>query len=297
MYNKYTQFTGGHMLLKVENLCKTYPAFQLKNISFELHEGFITGFIGKNGAGKTTTIKSILDYVHPDGGNVEMFDMKMSDNEVAIKQQVGVLLGELDYYPKTKIKRISDIQRRFFSNWDENIYRDYLEKFNIDENKLLCQLSSGMRVKLGLAFALSHNAKLLILDEPTSGLDPIARDELLHIFRNIVSDENTGIIYSTHITSDLDKCADYILYISNGSLIANTTKDDLIEEHRLVGGTLSQLTEDLQRRAIGIQKNAFGFSALVKTADLLPSDNTLQIAGPNLEDIMIYYDLEEKHNA
>lgn len=285
------------MLLKVENLCKSYPTFQLKNISFELHEGFITGFIGKNGAGKTTTIKSILDYVHPDSGNVEMFDTKMSDDEVAIKQQVGVLLGELDYYPKTKVKKISDIQRRFYTNWDDNIYRNYLEEFEIDENKQLCQLSSGMRVKLGLSFALSHKAKLLILDEPTSGLDPIARDELLHIFSKIVSDGKTGIIYSTHITSDLDKCADYILYISNGSLIANTTKDDLIDEHRLLGGTLTQLTDELQHRAIGIQKNAFGFSALIKTADLLPSDDTLQIARPNLEDIMIYYDSEEKHNV
>lgn len=278
-------------MIKITNLCKTYPNFSLKNISFEIPTGYITGFLGMNGAGKTTTIKSILNIAHPDSGQIEIFGRDMSQNELALKQDIGFILGGFDYFPKNKVKEISEIYSSFFDNWDEKIYQGYIKEFKIDENKKVCELSAGTKVKYGLALALSHKAKLLILDEPTSGLDPIARENILDIFRDIIQDGETSILFSTHITSDLDKCADYILMIKNGEIIANDSKDDLIEGHRLISGKSSDLTDSLKKRAVGIKVNNFGFTGLIKKSDIQPSD-VINQERPNLEDIMIYYNLE-----
>ena len=210
---------------QVRSLCKEYPSFTLSDVSFELHKGRITGFIGRNGAGKTTTIKSILNLVHPSSGEIEYFGLPLKENEAEIKQRIGYSTGAVNYYPKKKIRDIVSVTRTFYSNWDENAYREYLRLFAIDENKKPSELSDGMKVKLNLLLALSHRAELLILDEPTSGLDPFSRDELLEVFIEL-KNRGAAILFSTHITSDLEKCADDIVYIQNGKIAASCTADE-----------------------------------------------------------------------
>ena len=282
-------------MLKITNLNKTYPSFKLKDVSFEIPVGYITGFLGMNGAGKTTTIKSILNITHPDSGKVEFDGLDMEHNELEIKQNIGFMLGAFDYFPKNVISDITKIYSSFYPNWNQGEYDKLIKKFKIDEKKKIHELSAGMKVKYGLALALSHHAKILLLDEPTSGLDPIARDELLDIFREIIQNGETGILFSTHITSDLDKCADYVLMLKNGEVIANATKDELIDNHALISGKMEDLTPDLEKRAINIKKNRFGFTGLIDREKLSPSDR-VEIEKPNLEDIMVYYNLEAEND-
>ena len=275
-------------MLKVENLNKQYPFFRLKDISFHLPKGYIMGFIGKNGAGKTTTLKSILNIVKPNNGTVEILGKDYYANEIELKHEIGFMFGAVDYYSKNTVQSICKVYSRFYNEWDENLFQIFLKRFGIDERKKISDLSAGMAAKLGIAMALSHNAKLLILDEPTSGLDPIARSELLDIFREIIEDGEKSILFSTHITSDLDKCADYIIFIRNGELFANDAKDDLIAKHILVKGNLSELTEDLKLRLISFKTNSYGFSGLMRK-EQLNKDDSVQTEIPNLEDIMVYY--------
>ena len=206
--------------LEVSGLCKAYPKFQLENIGFSVAPGRIMGLIGRNGAGKTTTLKSLLNIVHPDAGSVRYFGMELAEHETEIKRRVGYAGGAVNFYQRRKIRTITDVTRRFYDNWDEQAYRKYMAAFSLDEDKTPATLSEGMRVKLSLALALSHRAELLILDEPTSGLDPVSRAELLEIFRYL-KEQGTAILFSTHITTDLEACADDITYIQNGRLLAS----------------------------------------------------------------------------
>ena len=183
--------------MEIRGLCKRYPAFELKNVTFSVPQGAVMGFIGRNGAGKSTTIKSILGLVHLDAGHVEIMGKDFAGNERFIKENIGVVLGGIDFYPKKKIRILTDVTRRFYENWDEDKYRHYLRLFAIDEEKRVDQLSSGMQVKYMVALALSHNAKLLILDEPTSGLDPVSRDELTELLRKIAADGQRSVLFPT----------------------------------------------------------------------------------------------------
>lgn len=289
VYVCYTQLEES--MLEIENLCKTYPSFALDNVSFKLPKGYIMGFIGVNGAGKTTTIKSILNIVQPDSGTVRVFGKNMAGNEVELKQHIGFMFGASDYYLKTKIKSVSNVIKRFYEEWNEKTYQFYIKRFHIDENKKIGELSSGMKVKLAITYALSHRAKLFLFDEPTSGLDPLARDEMLDLFHEIVEDGEHSILFSTHITSDLDKIADYVLMIKEGKIVANATKDDLISSHTLVSGKRLDLSADLKTRLINYKTNSFGFVGLMKRNDINSSDETKKEV-PNLEDIMIYYNRE-----
>ena len=214
-------------ILEVNNLTKVYPTFELKPVSFHIKAGEVMGFIGRNGAGKTTTLRSILNLVHSDAGSVRILGMDYLDNEDEIKQQVGYAVGGINYYKREKLKEIVAITRIFYDNWDDEAYRHYLDAFKLDENKKIMELSEGMKVKFYLTLALSHNAKLLILDEPTSGLDPVSRDEMNEIFRKL-AEKGVAILFSTHITSDLEKCADTITYIKNGELLLSAKKEDFI---------------------------------------------------------------------
>lgn len=279
-------------MLSVKNLSKAYPSFRLQDISFSLSPGYIMGFIGTNGAGKTTTLKSILNIVSPDEGSVEIFGMDMKKDELEIKQDIGFMLGGADYYPHKKVKTIISVYKRFFKHWDDNAFASYLKKFAIDENKKIKELSAGMKVKLSVAMALSHGARLIILDEPTSGLDPVARDELLDIFRETIENGDKSILFSTHITSDLDKCADYILFIKNGKIITQGEKDEIIASHKIVRGSNDELSSELEKKLIGLKKNAYGFSGIIKTSDMRGYEK-LAKETPNLEDIMVYFNREE----
>ena len=237
--------------LEVRGLRKTYPAFTLKDVSFDVPQGAVVGFIGRNGAGKSTTLKSILGLVHPDdGGDVRFFGQDVRQHEREFKEQIGVVLGGIDFYPKKKVKTITDVTRRFYRNWDETKCRHYLELFGIDESKRVDQLSSGMKVKYLLALALSHNAKLLILDEPTSGLDPVSRDELVELFRAIVADGQRSILFSTHITSDLEKCASHITFIKDGAIFHSSTVAEFMAAYADRGATLEDIIVSVERREL-----------------------------------------------
>ena len=212
-------------LCEIKNLSKTYPLFTLSDLSFQLEAGRITGFIGRNGAGKTTAIKSMLGLVRPDRGEVLYFGLPFQEHEEEIKQRIGYSTGAVNYYPRKKIRDIVAITKTFFPSWDDSACQEYLSLFHIDENKSPSELSEGMKVKCNLLLALSHRAEILILDEPTSGLDPFSRDELLDIFAELRK-RGLAILFSTHIISDVEKCADDILYLRNGRLAANCSTDD-----------------------------------------------------------------------
>ena len=211
-------------MLAVRGLTKRYPAFVLEDVSFTLRPGRIMGLIGKNGAGTSTTLKAILRLVAPDAGEVRILGRDFRREETACKQEMGIVLGGIDFYMYKKLAAITDVTRRFYPQWDEEAYRRYCRLFDLDESKRVNQLSSGMRVKYLIALALSHQARLLILDEPTSGLDPVARDELLALFRRVVKNGERSVLFSTHITSDLDSCADDITYLQGGRVLQSRDK-------------------------------------------------------------------------
>ena len=215
-------------VLSVQNITKHYPGFALENVSFSLAPKRIMGLIGKNGAGKSTTLKSILNMVLPENGSVTMFQKNFYQYEKECKQHIGVVFGGIDFYPLKKLSTITDVTRKFYTNWDQAQYQKYVKLFALKESKKFKELSNGMKVKYLLALALSHHAELLILDEPTSGLDPVSREELLHIFRQIVKNENCSILFSTHITSDLDRCADDITYIQNGKVLQSADRNTFL---------------------------------------------------------------------
>ncbi len=237
-------------VLTVKGLCKSYPSFTLKEVSFALPQGTVMGFIGRNGAGKSTTLKSILGLVHPDKGQVTFMEQDVAQNEQYMKENIGVVLGGIDFYAQKKIKTITDVTRRFYPNWEEEKYRHYLSLFGLDETKRVRELSDGMRVKYLIALALSHQAKLLILDEPTSGLDPVSRDELTELFRAIVADGSRSILFSTHITSDLEKCADHITFIKDGEIFFTGAKADFLAEYAHLGTTLEEIIVAAERRPL-----------------------------------------------
>ena len=266
-------------LLTISGLTKRYPAFTLDGVSFGVDAGEIVGFIGRNGAGKTTTLKSLLGFVHPDGGSAEFFG---GAGEAEIKQRVGFVSGGIAHYPKAKLRTITDVTRRFYTRWDEAAYRRYLTEFSLDENKTPSELSEGMKVKYSLALALSHNAELLILDEPTSGLDPVSRDELLDIFLRL-RDGGIGILFSTHIITDLERAADRIVYIRNGRIFADAPIGEFERAWRIA--ELSAMPEEPQKY-IGIRRERDGYTALVKAGE--------NIGRPaSLEEIMLHLEREE----
>lgn len=215
-------------VLKVQGLTKRYPGFLLDDVHFELGRGRIMGLIGKNGAGKSTTLKSMLNLVRPDEGTIEMLGKDFHVNEESVKQDIGVVLGEIDFYKHKKLSEITNVTKRFYRNWDEQAYQRYMKTFSLDPNKRAKELSTGMKVKYMIALALSHQAQLLILDEPTSGLDPVSRNDLLELFQQLVKSGERSILFSTHITSDLDKCADDITYIKDGKMLKSAEKTAFI---------------------------------------------------------------------
>ena len=235
-------------IVEVRNLNKTYPSFALRDVSFSMEAGRILGFVGRNGAGKTTTIKSMLNLVHPDSGEICYFGKSLADHETEIKKHIGYSTGTVNWYPRKKIKDIIRVVKGCYDTWDEAAYRKYLSLFALDENKTARELSEGMNVKCNLLIALSHHAKLLILDEPTSGLDPFSRDELLGLFEELKRD-GVAVFFSTHIISDLEKCADDILYISEGRIVAALPRQDFIVRFSETGEHLEDTFLRMEREA------------------------------------------------
>ena len=276
-------------LIEVNGLCKNFEKFQLKNVSMTLEEGFIMGFIGRNGAGKSTTLKTMLNLMKSDGGSIKLCGLSNPRDEIEIKNQVGYVFGGVDFYPEAKISRITDVTKSFYKEWNEELYNSLCERFEIDQNKKFKHLSAGMKVKYSVAVAMSHNPKLLILDEPTSGLDPAARDDLVLLFQEFIEDGQHSILFSTHITSDLEKCADYITYIKQGQILASTDRETFHNSYISVAGKKEQLTSDVETKIIGLHTHQLGFEGLMKAEDRAVAEKGgFEIAQPTLEDIMIH---------
>ena len=279
-------------VLTVHNLTKNYPSFKLDGVSFSLEQGKITGFIGRNGAGKSTTLNSLFDFVHPDSGKITFFGLDFKENETKIKERVGFVSSGVNYYPNKKLKKISAITKMFYERWDDAAYKKYMRMFHLDENKTPSQLSAGMKVKYALTLALSHNADLLILDEPTSGLDPVSRDDLLDVFMGLC-DEGKTILFSTHITSDLDKCADHIIYIKNGKIISEKPVQDFESSYKLVTFDNKEAIEKNQEYLLGTKRNKNGYTALIMSKDARHFDGG-EIQNADLEAIMVHIEKEEE---
>jgi len=283
-------------ILKVEHLDKDYPSFSLKNVSFAVKPGQIMGFIGRNGAGKTTTLKSIMNLIHYQNGKITVFGKDMTENELENKQRIGFALSELNYYPNKTIRQIMKVTKKFYKNFDEKKFEEVSKLFDLNLDKKLEELSSGMKVKYSVAVALSHKAELLILDEPTSGLDPVSRDEVLDIFREIVKNGDRAILFSTHITSDLDKCATGITYIHDGSIIYTGTKEDFVKSYLFVKDKTKN--KKLQNEYISSKELEDHIEGLIDVS----KKGVFEKAGikpvePDLEQIMVYLERSKSNES
>ena len=282
--------------LTLEKVNKKYPAFSLKDVSFSIQSGEIMGFIGRNGAGKTTTLKSIMNLVHYDSGTITAFGTDMTQNELENKQRIGFALSELNYYPNKTIRQLMNVTKKFYKNFDDEKFNQVCKLFNLDLDKKLDELSSGMKVKYSVAIALSHQAELLILDEPTSGLDPVSRDEILDIFREIVKSGDRAILFSTHITSDLDKCATNITYIHDGSIIYTGTKKEFINSYMFVKDKTKN--KELENEYIAYKELDDRIEGLIdaNNKDVFIK-NKITPEEPDLEQIMVYLERSKNNES
>ncbi|MBN2858320.1 MAG: ABC transporter ATP-binding protein [Candidatus Delongbacteria bacterium] len=276
-------------ILEINGVTKEFEGFKLDNIGFGLEKGYIMGFIGPNGAGKTTTIRLIMNLLKKDSGDIKIFGMDNEKDEVAIKDRIGFVYEESYFYEHLTVKKMKEIIAPFYSRWDEGKFDEYCEIFGLLPNKKIRDLSKGTKMKFSLAVALSHNAELLILDEPTSGLDPVFRDKLMDILREEIQDENKSVLFSTHITSDLEKIADYITFINNGRIVFSDQKDVLLENYKIIKGDTGILTNDIRRELLGVKENRFGFEALCNVEkQSIFSQFEVVVEKPTLEQMMVY---------
>lgn len=282
-------------ILEIKNLSKKYNGFELKNVNIELPKGMIMGFIGENGAGKTTTIKSILNIINRDSGEIKIFGLDNKENERKIKEDIGVVLDDSFLSEYLNPADINKIMKNIYKNWDEKLYFKYIEDFKLPKEKISKEYSSGMKMKLKIAVALAHHPRLLILDEPTSGLDPVARNEILDIFQEFIQDENKGIFVSSHITSDLEHIADYITFINNGEIIFTKTRDELLENYGIVKCSEEQFKKIDKKDYIKYKKNRYEYDVLTEDKYEFKKKYDISVIDkPSLEDIMLIYIKGEK---
>ena len=275
-------------ILEVNGLCKKYDSFMLDKVSFDVPSGYIMGFIGPNGAGKTTTIKSILNMINYQAGNIKLFGLDSRESADVISDQIGVVMDTPFYSNDWTATMVERAVSPFYSRWDSRVFDEMLERFHIDRKKKVKELSRGMKVKLMMAVALSHDAKLLILDEPTSGLDPVARDELCDMLSEFVTDENRSVLFSTHITADLEKNADYITFILGGRIIFTGTKESLLENYVLVKGGLNDINSQQRNLIIGLREHGTGFDGMAETKNISKFSKNLLVEPITLDEIIIY---------
>jgi len=276
-------------ILYVDNLCKKYKNFKLNNVSLKLPKGFIMGLIGENGAGKTTLIKLIMNLVKKDSGEIKVFDIDNLKFEREIKDRIGFVYDEVCYYDHMSLKENGNMVSMLYSKWDKDKFNYYLNKFELNKDKKLKELSKGMRMKFSLCIALSHGAEFIIMDEPTVGLDPVVRSEVLEELQSLMENENMGVLISTHITSDLEKIADYITFIKDGSIIFSKSKDEIMESYKIIKGDCNILTKEVEKHFEGISKNRFGFEGLTSQVDKVREilGDNIVVDRATIEDIMI----------
>jgi len=277
-------------VLEIDGLTKTYDRFKLDSISFALPEGSIMGFIGENGAGKTTTIKLILNIIRRDKGNIRIFGRDNLAADADIKQDIGVVLDDISFPDSMTPRNINQFMRHIYRNWDQNTFFNYLDRFGLPQRNELKSYSRGMKLKLSIAVALSHQAKLLILDEPTSGLDPVVRDEILDIFLGFIQDEQNAVFLSTHITSDIEKVADYITFIHQGRLVFVEETNELLNRYGVLKCGPQEFEKLEPGSILGYRKNRFGVEALVERARF----KGYTVDDASIEDIMLFIIRGEK---
>lgn len=276
--------------IEVKHLSKKYEDFSLRDISFTLPKGSVMGFIGENGAGKTTTIKAMLKIILRNSGEVKFFGLDVDSDEKAIKERIGVVFDESCFHDTLTPKQLTKIMENVYENWDANLFAQYLTEFKLPEKKHLKDFSRGMKMKLGIAVALSHKADLLILDEATAGLDPIMRDEILDIFLDFIEDEGHAIFISSHITSDLEKIADYITFIHQGEIIFTRTRDEIRRDLGVIRCELSEFEEFDKRGIVRFRKHRFGYEMLIENKqEYLKEHPGISIESVTLESIMLFY--------
>ena len=277
--------------IEVRNLSKNLDNFTLNIDKLDIKKGFITGFIGPNGSGKTTTIKLIMNMLKKDNGTVKIFDKEYQVDDISIKEMIGYVGDIPGYMKEVKFKEIKKSIAPFYKNWDENLYKHYLKKFDINENKVYKESSKGQQKKFELIITLAHHPKLIIMDEPTANLDPLVRNEFMEVLQEHIDKDGVTVFYSTHITSDLDKVGDYLVFIYKGKIILNSDKESILESHRIVRGSKELLDEETKKYLISYNENSFGFDGLTanykEAFEVFGQEVVYDKA--NLEDILMYY--------
>jgi ABC-2 type transport system ATP-binding protein len=277
-------------VIELEKVTKDYGDFKLDSVSFSVPEGSVCGFIGQNGAGKTTTINLILDVIKRDAGEIRVFGETIDKNSAALREDIGVVFDEMGFHEFMTAKDINFMMKHIYKNWDSEMFFNYLKEFSLPSKKKCGSFSRGMRMKLQIAVALSHHAKLLIMDEPTSGLDPIVRNEMINIFRDFVVEEDHTILLSSHITGDLEKLADEVVFIDKGRIVLAGNKDELLEKHGILKCKKEDLAQVSTSLIVSTETSSFGAEALIndrRAAAKLYPDMVIESAA--LEQIMIYY--------
>jgi ABC-2 type transport system ATP-binding protein len=277
-------------ILEINNLRKEFKRFVLDNITFSLPRGFIMGFIGPNGAGKTTTLKLIMNLLRRNGGEIKVFGLDSFRHEKEIKEKIGFVYDETYYFELLNAAEIGFLMPRFYRSWDRAAYERYVTHFELPAKTKIREFSRGMKMKLSLAVALSHNAELVLLDEPTSGLDPVFRQEILEILVEVIQDGNKSVLFSSHITSDLEKIADYVTFIDKGRIIFSQNREEVLGRYFVVRGPKTDMNPDLKARLHGLRNGAFGFEGLCADIDAARShiSNQCVMEKASLEQIMVY---------
>ena len=277
-------------ILEIKNLSKKYDDFKLENINLELPKGMIMGLVGENGAGKTTTIRSILNMINVDSGEIKIFGLDTKKHEKEVKEDIGIVLDDSFLSEYLTPKDINKIMKKMYKNWDEKIYFNYIKEFDLPENKISKGFSNGMKMKLKIAVALSHHPKFLILDEPTAGLDPVARNDLLDIFQDFIEDEEHGILVSSHITSDLEHIADYITFINKGEIIFSKDKNELIDNYGIVKCTEDEFKKIDKDDYLMMKKRKYEYDLLVENKSEFKKKYDIDVRdNANIEEIMVMY--------
>ena len=276
-------------MLQVENLTKQYSNFMLDQVSFNVPKGAIVGLVGENGAGKTTIIKAILNLIHKDEGTVTFWGQKLSSSK-QLREDIGVVFDEINFYQTLSPLKLGKIAGASYKQWDDSIYKKYLSHFGLSVNKKIKELSRGMKMKLSIAVALSHNPKLLILDEATSGLDPVMRDDILDIFLDFVQDENHSVLLSSHITTDLEKVADHITFIHNGKVVFSKAKDELRYKYGIIRCGTDLFNQLDKTEILAYRKEAYQWDVLIADKDKAKRKyKNAVVDNATIDDILILY--------
>jgi len=278
-------------VLEVKNLTKNYEGFKLDNLSFSLKKGYIMGFIGPNGAGKSTTIKLIMNLVKKDSGSIRLFGKDYQEHEKAVKERIGFIYDQNHFYDDLKMGKMKSLMSVYYPSWDDGLFYSYMKRFGLNPEKKIKELSRGMQTKFSLALALSHEPELIIMDEPTSGLDPVFRSEILDILSEVIEDGKRSVFFSSHITQDLERSADFVTFINNGKLVFSKEKHSALEDYAVIKGP-NDIFDPMEKYEglIGFRRDKYGFSALFKRENATSHfdiESTL-IENPSIEDIMLY---------